>query len=223
MPTLTHGRCARTSMAALSVAGLALFGVSGSAEAAPVPFRIEVTFESIAFPRLDDCDLYSCPWAEMYGSLYGQTVKGGQTLSSTVRNIGQWGNDCQNTGWQDNKRPTCPVWVKEDGQGAGGTYKFADRLMCTAQSYKACTGAYRKANHRAVLSVNPGESIKVAVHAKDLDTGSSDDDICFASKTIGSLDAVKLASLDVHDEFGQGFNGDGACRLRFHLKTVGPA
>ncbi|MEU6058289.1 hypothetical protein [Streptomyces sp. NPDC047097] len=226
MRGMTRGQGARLSLASLTGLVLAFAGPPAPSYAAPSGFLVEVTLETVTFQQLSDCALLDgCPDAEMYGSFYGQTLKtDGGPGTSRVRNIGKWGKGCEfGLAWTYGFAGQCPVGISDNLWNDYHEYKFADRLMCSSHTYKFCESAYSKANNTFLLTVRPGERIKVAAHTRDYDADSAHDDICFTEKSTGPLTASALAQLDRKDRLKQGFNGDGSCEVAFTLRTVGTA
>lgn len=216
-------RLPKKPLLGLAVLALALVAAGGGATPAraqtATSYTIELSFETITFPAIDDCEWSArCSRAELYGTLNGRTTSTG-VGSQGARNIATWENSagCENGWilWWDEAAP-CLKLVD-----AGTVYRFAETPMCASNTHLFCTGNYQLSNNKIRLTVKPGEQIRAGIHLYDYDKLSSDDDACAVTRWVGPFTATELAYLNKTGlGMGMAFNGDAGCTVTFSLKRV---
>lgn len=188
-------------------------GLGGAERAeAATPYTIELAFKTLYFSNVND----GGDSQEIYGALSGRT----SSTERTFRNFGSWGvspSNCSLDGVS---------WAYGYGQNclkrtyANETYNFIDTYLCGSSSGQTCEGVYAKSNHRILLTVYPGESIRAAIAALDYDTFSPDDTVCKAEKWVGPFTEAELKTLSRTEWMSMAYNGEAACTVSFTLKRI---
>jgi len=204
---------------ALAVLALAVMaGVGGAAKAdaqtlEPRTYTIEVSFNSISFPRLDDCPVLfdRCDTADLSGEFQAKTSGG--SIGTLV--LSDPAFDCF-AQWGELSRPGCYKHVLQ-----GQTLSFAATPLCRVMSafFIPCNAQYSGNNNKIRLSVRPGQTITVSVNLDDYDL-VSDDSVCEAQQQIGPYPAGLSSTYQQTISLSQAFNGDGSCNVSVTLRRV---
>lgn len=173
---------------------------------------IDLSFDTITFHNTDDG--WGDNAVEVYASMVGEVVGG----AGSVRNLGSWGSEdwCPSDGvaWFSNVAE-CPKKAM-----AVQTSSFAQAPLCTTNTYATCLGPWKFNNHKIRLQVKPGEKIRAAIHMKDYDWGSPDDNVCWVNQVVGGFTLTQLLNLNQSFSMTQNWNGNGACTVKWSLKTA---
>ena len=207
-------------LAVLAAALVALGGQAQPADAA-TSYTVEVRFQDITLRETDDgCtydprfDPFPCSRRDTTLEVYASLGAGTGPGSGGVKNLGSWGR----TGG-------CEGYWSEAGAGQctrrvySSTYRFAEAEMCSSSTYAYCEGAYSKYNNRIRFTVTPGQTFRVFIDMEDYDSGSSNDKVCKAERSLSFTDA-QLQTLDQTFGMGQGFNGNASCTVQFNVRRV---
>ncbi|MBE3014817.1 hypothetical protein IL992_37420 [Microbispora sp. NEAU-D428] len=183
-----------------AVIGLGVLALPSTASAMTTGFLVEVTFET-----------------------YRPTPA--NTSSGEVRNLARW----QESGpwpscstypgvpWTSDTKGECVKRVHD-----GTEYKWADTLLCSSTTEKACDKSiFKKNNNRIILKVFPGDKIRVAIRLRDYDELSASDPICYVNRTHGPFESSAPAQLAQHRAEGMWANNDGGCIMEFSLRKIG--
>jgi hypothetical protein len=225
----------RLSLPLLGLGLLALLAAASTpapADAQTLPPRkvtVMVTFESIDFPKLDDCPATSIFWycnsAELYGTL--QARSSSQPLGSGVRNLATWGNTAGCFSFWDDKttpRLDCAKTVRDNTQEPspwGGPFNFAQTGLCTSTAFDHCDGTHILNNNNIFLTMRAGDTLTVGATLVDDDTLTGDDTVCDVSVPVGPFTGAQLSTLNLPGQImARGFNGDGSCTIHFSVKRV---
>jgi len=210
---------------ALVVLALAVMaGVGGAAEAdaqvlKPRTYTIEVSFDSISFPRLDDCPiLFSrCDTADLNGAF---------TASTTDRNSFGWVEASRQDSinciqaWTATAPQACLRHVTQ-----GQTVSLASVALACFQSTTPgfpCNATYGANNNKIRLTVRPGDFITLDVFLQDVDGLTFEDDVCVTQRQVGPFPTRSQISTSFVQTvtLSQAFNGDGSCNVSATLRRV---
>jgi hypothetical protein len=176
------GRKSRQMLAVGMLAFSLVMGVGATAKQAgadaATPYTVEVSWERVRWSMLDDCPQFfdRCDTAEAYGNL--QVAHNGAFTSVTHNRIlGGGGVGVCVSGWSGSG--SCNKDVVQ-----GATYFFRD-----TQLSNQAAGAYRFNNNKMLLTVRPGDAIRLSVQLRDDDTASGDDLICSTFKDLRFTEA----------------------------------
>lgn len=212
----------RVLMAAVVLAIGLIAGAIGPARPAAAQATsgvwVELTFIAITLHDYSDC--VACGALDVYGGVKGMT--NGPTEGGTqprMRNLGTWGHDpswCPDTIWSaPSTFGPCPKQMEDE------TYLFSSTALCKSSNQSSCEGPYQKNNHKILLLVHPGESIRASIKLMDSDSGSNDDDVvCQTSKWVGPFNTLQLSALNQTHGMGMGWNGNASCTVSFTVKKA---
>lgn len=214
----------------LGLAASATFAMPADAQVVLLPrkFTVMVTFDSIEFPKLDDCPGGPlgafCNSADLYGMLQAKSNSG-----SGTRVIGTWANTagCFNF-WDQvlSEKIGCVKMIRDGTQGPSfgifqGPFNFAETGLCTSTAFLECDGPHTLNNNNIFITMRSGETLNVAATMMDDDTFTSDDVVCDVSVPLGPFSGAQLSTLNLPGlTMAQGFNGDGSCTVKFSVKRV---
>jgi hypothetical protein len=224
----------------LPLLGLALLTLLASAST-PAPaaaqtllprkFTVMVTFDSVEFPKLDDCPQFPtgpfsfCNSADLYGTL--QAKSSSQPLGSGVRNLATWGNTAGCFGfWNDNlsQEIACAKTVRDDtGELSpwGGPFNLSETGLCPSTSFDHCDGPHTLNNNSILVTMKAGDTLTVGATLVDDDTLTGDDTVCDVSVPVGPFTGAQLSTLNLPGQImARGFDGDGSCTIHFSVKRV---
>ncbi|MFJ2061264.1 hypothetical protein ACIOMM_35875 [Streptomyces sp. NPDC087908] len=214
--------------AAALLAAIAPLGVA-SAAVQPSAYLVEVEWQSLQPHSLDDCagsnDLWVCLHSQVYGSLAVETTGGGAPAQAVVRNFGAPWDDvpgyCPSSSGPSWDTPSTYLSNCPRDVFTGSVNPFKNTLMCGSKTYANCVTGWKKNNNKVLVKVVPGQQLKLAAHVRDWDHGGPDDDICLKTVNLGGLTHQALAGLDTQSVMETQFNGDGACKVAYRVRTVG--
>lgn len=173
---------------------------------------IDLSFDTMTFNKTDDG--WGDNQVEVYASMVGEVVGG----AGSVRNLGSWGSEdwCPSDGvaWFSNLGE-CPKRAM-----AVQTSSFAQAPLCTTNTYATCLGPWKFNNNKIRLQVKPGQTIRAAIHMKDYDELSPDDNVCWVDQVVGGFNIFQLLNLNQSFSMTQNWNGNGACTVKWSLKTA---
>ena len=191
--------------------------------AASTSYHVRVVFNQAQFTRIDD-GFYNDTAIEVYGSMGAYTSAGAASAGGLpYRNFATWGHNpsgCPSGGvpWDGLLDAPCFKSTFWDGiVGHWTTENLNNLWLCPGADSTSCVATYSKNNNAIDLTVHPGETIKVAVHMKDYDSASSDDEVCTGSKTYGPFTDAQLQSISFGDSIHMPDNGNAECIVGFSV------
>lgn len=174
---------------------------------------MQVTFDSISFPKLNDCNWLqsNCNTADLYGTVTAVSNGG----SSGGRSVGDPTSSCE-LAWEDTTLGFCYKLVHQ-----GDVKLFQGAPLCTmptafTTNWQDC----RQYNNSFVVYANAGETLTVGANLWDHDYASADDKVCVVSLKLPVTQASLVHGATGSYVMGQGFNGAGSCTVSFTLQTL---
>ncbi|HZQ37514.1 MAG TPA: hypothetical protein VFD32_16395 [Dehalococcoidia bacterium] len=174
---------------------------------------IRVTFNSISFPKLNDCNWLesNCNTADLYGEVTAVSNGG----SSGGRKLAGDEASCEHA-WEDPFADQCYRLVHQ-----GEVKLFQGTPLCTMPTaFYTDWGHCQQLNNSFVVYAHPGETLTVSANLWDDDQASFDDKVCVTSLKLPISQASLVSGATGSYVMGQGFNGYGSCSVTFTLHTL---